>query len=158
MSTLVFSVGMLAPYVYLSIWFYERYGYSKKHCNVFHTASYAAVGLIVLLSIILKLSVEFAALSCLVLLACCYIGRLCFRNKEALSDYENAVSAWISLIARSCMVVLLLCIGFFRQKLLDTLLGQGLYSIVYCAMWVLVIALTTLMDVKDISHSMRKQQ
>lgn len=158
MSALFFNIGMLAPCVYLSLWFYERYGRNQKYCNAFRTASYIAVGLIILLSIILKLSIEFAALSCLVVLACCYIGRLCFRNKEVLSDYENTVSAWISLIARSCMIVLLLCVGFFRQKLLDTLLGQGLYSIVYCAIWLIIIVFTTLMDIKDIASLMRKHQ
>lgn len=158
MSTLAFSVGMIAPCVYMNFCFYERYGSSKKHCNIFCIANYVAAGLIVLLSAIFKLSVEFAALSCLVLLVCCYIGRLCFRNKDELPDHLNAVSAWIGLITRICIVVLLSCIGFFRQKMLDTLFGQGRYSIVYCAMWILAIALPTFADVKDILRSMRKQQ
>ena len=158
MSTLAFSVGMIAPCVYMNLCFYERYGSSKKHCNAFCIASCVAAGLIVLLSIIFKLSVEFAALSCLVLLACCYIGRLCFRNKDAQPEHLNAVHAWIGLAVRVCIVVLLSCIGFFRQKMLDTLFGQGLYSIIYCAMWVLALALPTFADVKDILCSMRKHQ
>lgn len=156
MSTLAFSVGMVAPLVYLSFWFYERYGYSQKHCKVFCTANYIAVGLIVLLSIILKLSVGFAALSCIVLLACCCIGRVCFRNEEVKSDHENAISAWVNFIVRSCIVVLLLCVGFFRQKLLDTLLEQELYSIIYCTAWFLAIVPTTVMDIKDVSQSRQK--
>lgn len=158
MSTLAFSVGMIAPLVYLSFWFYDSYGYSQKHCKVFCTANYIAVGLIVLLSIILKLPVEFAALSCIVLLACCFIGRMCFRNKEVKSYPENAIFAWINLIARGCLVVLLLCVSFFRQRLLNATLEQGLYSILYCTAWFLAIVPPTVMDIKDILQSMRKRQ
>lgn len=156
MSSLAFSVGFIAPSVYLSLLFYENYGYSQKHCRVFRTASYVAAGCMILLSLLFRLSVEFAVLSCLDLLVCCYIGRLCFRDKEVLSDNEPPVLGWINISVHICFVILLLCVGFFRRILFDVLFGQGSYSIVYCAMWITVIVATTIMDVKSILRSKMK--
>lgn len=158
MSSLAFNVGFIAPSVYLSLLFYENYGYSQKHCRVFRTASCVAAGCMILLSLLFRLSFEFAVLSCLILLACYYIGRLCFRNKEVSSDNEPTVLGWINISVHICFVILLLCIGFFRRILFDVLFGQGSYSIVYCAMWIAVIAATTVMDVKSILRSNRKLQ
>ncbi len=158
MNSLAFSVGFIAPSAYFSLLFYENYDYSQKHCRVFRTASYVAAGCMILLSLLFRLPVEFAVLSCLDLLVWYYIGRLCFRDKEVLSDNETTISGWINIIARICMVILLLCIGFFRRILFDVLFGQGLYSIVYCAMWIAVIVATTIMDVKAILSPKRKMQ
>ena len=148
MSTLAFSAGMAAPLVYLSFSFYDRYGFSKKLCNAFCAASCIAAALTALLSIVLKLSVEFAVLSCIALLACCFIVRAFFRNKKERTCSENAASARINLVA------LLLCIGFFRQKLFDALLKQGAYSFFYCAAWFLALIPTTVLNAADILRPM----
>ena len=152
MSTLAFSAGMAAPLVYLSFSFYDRYGFSKKLCNAFCAASCIAAALTALLSIVLKLSVEFA------LLACCFIGRAFFRNKKERTCSENAASARINLIVRIFIVALLLCIGFFRQKLFDALLKQGAYSFFYCAAWFLALIPTTVLNAADILRPMCRRQ
>ena len=158
MSTLAFSAGMAAPLVYLSLSFYDRYGFSKKLCNAFCAASCIAAALTALLSIVLKLSVEFAVLSCVALLACCFIGRAFFRNKKERTCSENAASARINLIVRIFIVALLLCIGFFRRKLFDALLKQGAYSFFYCAAWFLALIPTTVLNAADILRPMCRRQ
>lgn len=158
MSTLAFSAGMAAPLVYLSFSFYDRYGFSKKLCNAFCAASCIAAALTALLSIVLKLSVEFAVLSCIALLACCFIVRAFFRNKKERTCSENAATARISLTVRIFIAALLLCIGFFRQKLFDALLKQGAYSFFYCAAWFLALIPTTVLNAADILRPMCRRQ
>lgn len=132
MSTLAFSAGMAAPLVYLSFSFYDRYGFSKKLCNAFCAASCIAAALTALLSIV----------------------RAFFRNKKERTCSENAASARINLIVRIFIVALLLCIGFFRQKLFDALLKQGAYSFFYCAAWFLALIPTTVLNAADILRPM----
>ena len=104
------------------------------------------------------LAVEFAVLSCVALLACCFIGRAFFRNKKERTCSENAASARINLIVRIFIVALLLCIGFFRRKLFDALLKQGAYSFFYCAAWFLALIPTTVLNAADILRPMCRRQ